>query len=43
MINRREILVMEKLGLEYTEEILHNTVIVTIAFSGHALPDPFIL
>ena len=34
---------MVELSFENTKEIFHDTVIVAIAFSGHALANPFVL
>ena len=42
MLDGREGLVVEELGLEYAKEVLDHTIVITIAFSGHALPDAFI-
>jgi len=39
MLNRSEGLIVEELGLEQAEEVFDHTVVVTIAFPGHALGD----
>jgi len=31
-----------ELGLENTKKVLNNAVVITVAFSGHALPDTFV-
>jgi len=33
---------MVELGLENSKEVLHDTVIITIALSGHTLADTFV-
>ena len=43
VLHRREELIAEELGLEQTEEVLDHAVIITIAFSGHALGDALLL
>jgi len=31
-----------KLRLENTKEVFHDTVVIAVSFSGHALPDAFV-
>lgn len=33
---------MKELGFQQTKKVFNHTIVITVAFSGHALPDPFI-
>jgi len=42
MFLRGKLLVVKELGFENAKEVFDNAVIITVPFSGHALPDAFI-
>jgi len=41
VLDRCKGLVIVELGFEHAKKVLDHRVVVRIAFSGHALPDPF--
>jgi hypothetical protein len=41
-LKRGELSVVIELSLEDTKKVLNNAIVITIAFSGHALADTFI-
>jgi hypothetical protein len=43
VLNGNKRLVVKELGLEQTKEVLDHTIIITIAFPGHALDNAFFL
>jgi hypothetical protein len=43
MFDGRKLLLVKELCFENTEEILNDTVVITVSLSGHTLADAFVL